>query len=194
MPRPNRITMPLTYALAAEALEGKTDMADGLEKYNLSDLYWNEVQIHFGYDKSKKLKDLLIVLFRNDMLHPVGGDTLTNEAHIFMRDWRDSRLYGDMYKAWSTLLEQELNIRETLQNYTLEQLLPIESFPCVDKLIAQHLQMEVANSTITVEQIESIVDEREHKIFFSVAAHTIRALLEARRMMEDIDQKMSSLD
>jgi uncharacterized protein (TIGR02687 family) len=183
----------LTFALAKEALEDKTDMVDCLEKYNLSDLYWNEVQIHFGYDKSKKLKDLLIVLFRNDMLHPVGGDTLTNEAHIFMRDWRDSRLYGDMYKAWSTLLEQELNIRETLQNYTLEQLLPIESFPCVDKLIAQHLQMEVANSTITVEQIESIVNEREHKIFFSVAAHTIRALLEARRLIEDIDQKMSSL-
>ena len=56
-------------------------------------------------------------------------------------------------KEWSSLLEQELNIKETLQNYTLEQLLPIETFPCVDKLIAQHLQMEVANSTMTVEQI-----------------------------------------
>jgi hypothetical protein len=53
--------------------------------------------------------------------------------------------------------------------------------------------MEVANSTMTVEQIESIVDEREHKVFFSVAAHTIKALLEARRMLEDIDQKMSGL-
>lgn len=183
----------LTYALAKEALENKSDMIDCLKKYNLSDFYWNDVRTHFGYDKNKKLKDLLIVLFKNDMLHPVGGDTLTNEAHIFMRDWRDSRLYGDMYKSWSILLEQELNIRETLQGYTLEQLLPIESFPCVDKLIAQHIQMEVANSTITVEQIESIVDEREHKIFFSVAAHTIKALLEARRLMEDIDQKMSGL-
>jgi uncharacterized protein (TIGR02687 family) len=183
----------LTYALAKEALENKSDMIDCLKKYNLSDFYWNDVRTHFGYDKNKKLKDLLIVLFKNDMLHPVGGDTLTNEAHIFMRDWRDSRLYGDMYKAWSSLLEQELNIRETLQGYTLEQLLPIESFPCIDKLIAQHLQMEVANSTITVEQIESIVDEREHKIFFSVAAHTIKALLEARRLMKDIDQKMTGL-
>ena len=182
----------LTYALAKEALEDKTNMADCLEKYNLSELFWNEVQIHFGYDGNKKLKDLFIVLFRNDMLHPLGG-VLTNEAHIFMCDWRDSRLYGDIYKGWSTLLEQELNIRETLQNYTLEQLLPIESFPCVDKLIAQHLQMEVLNSTITVEQIESIVEEREHKIFFSVAAHTIKALLEARRLIEDIDQKMSGL-
>lgn len=183
----------LTYALAAEALEGKTDMADGLEIYHLSDLYWNEVQTHFGYEKSRKLKDLLIVLFRNDMAHPLGGDSLTNEAHIFMRDWRDSRQWGEMYKSWSARLEQELNICETLQGYSLEQLLPIESFPCVDKLIAQHLQMEVANSTMTVEQIESIVDEREHKIFFSVAAHTIKALLEARRLMEDIDRKMGGL-
>jgi hypothetical protein len=34
----------LTFALAKEALEDKTDMVDCLEKYNLSDLYWNEVQ------------------------------------------------------------------------------------------------------------------------------------------------------
>lgn len=183
----------LTFALAEDALDNKSDRIDSLEKYNLSDLYWKEVQTHFGYDKSRSLKDLLIVLFRNDMLHPMGGDTLTNEAHIFMRDWRDSRKFCDMYKAWSELLEQELNIKETLQNYSLEQLIPIESFPCVDKLIAQHLQMEVANSTISVELIESVVDEREHKIFFSVAAHTIKALLEARRLMGDIDQKMSGL-
>jgi uncharacterized protein (TIGR02687 family) len=182
----------LTYALAKETLEDKTDMIQSLEKYHLSDLYWKDVKSHFGYHKSKNIKDLLIVLFRNDMSHH-GGDTLTNEAHIFMRDWRDSRQYGDMYKEWSTLLEQELNIKETLQGYTLEQLLPIESFPCVDKLIAQHLQMEVLNSTMSVEQIESIVDEREHKVFFSVAAHTIKALLEARRLIEDVDQKMTGL-
>lgn len=182
----------LTYALAKETLEDKTDMIQSLEKYNLSDLYWKDVKSHFGYHKSKNIKDLLIVLFRNDMSHH-GGDTLTNEAHIFMRDWRDSRQYGDMYKEWATLLEQELNIKENLQGYTLEQLLAIESFPCVDKLIAQHLQMEVLNSTMSVEQIESIVDEREHKVFFSVAAHTIKALLEARRLIEDIDQKMTGL-
>lgn len=182
----------LSYALAKEALEDKTDMIQSLEKYNLSDLYWKDIKSHFGYHKSKNIKDLLIVLFRNDMSHH-GGDTLTNEAHIFMRDWRDSRQYGDMYKEWATLLEQELNIKENLQGYTLEQLLPIESFPCVDKLIAQHLQMEVLNSTMSVEQIESIVDEREHKVFFSVAAHTIKALLEARRLIEDIDQKMTGL-
>jgi hypothetical protein len=143
-----------------------------MEKYSLSDVYWEEVETYFGYKKTRSIKDLLIVLFRNDLLRHKGANTLTNEAYIFMRDWRDSRQYGDMYKEWSSLLEQELNIKETLQNYTLEQLLPIETFPCVDKLIAQHLQMEVANSTMTVEQIESIVDEREHKVFFSVAAHT----------------------
>lgn len=183
----------LTYALAKETLEGKNDIQNRLEKYNLSNIYWEDVETYFGYDKSRNIKDLIIVLFRNDLLRHEGANTLTNEAYIFMRDWRDSRQFGDMYKEWSSLLEQELNIKETLQDYTLEQLLPIETFPCVDKLIAQHLQAEVANSTMTVEQIESIVDEREHKVFFYVAAHTIKALLEARRMLEDIDQMMSGL-
>lgn len=182
-----------TYVLIEEALEGKSDIADKLDKFNLSELYWQEVAKHFSYKKSNKIKDLLIELFRNDLQYHTRETTLSNEAHIFMRDWRDSRKYGDMYKRWATILEKELNIKEVLQDYPLGKLLAIETFPCVDKLIAQHLQIDVINSTISVEQIENIVDEREHKIFFSVAAHTIKALLEARRMIEDVDKKMNGL-
>ena len=107
----------LTYALAKETLEGKNDMQNRLEKYNLSNVYWEDVETYFGYDKSRNIKDLIIVLFRNDLLRHQGSNTLTNEAYIFMRDWRDSRQFGDMYKEWSSLLEQELNITLIPQHY-----------------------------------------------------------------------------
>lgn len=180
----------LTLTLANEVFEDKTDMQDKLEKFNLQGLYWDEIDRTFGYKGQHKIKDLLIVLFRNDMIHKIEGGSLRNEAHIFMRDWRDSRQYGELYKLWATRLEDELQIKNQIQDYNLEQLVQIETFPCVDKIIAQYLHLEVMNATMSVEQMESIIEEREHKIFFTVAAHTIKALLEARRMVEDIDQKI----
>lgn len=183
----------MTLSLAFEAFEDKTDILDKLEKYQLLDLYWSEISQTFGYEGQHRMKDLLIVLFRDDMMRRLDGGSLRNEAHIFMRDWRDSRQYGELYKQWAQKLEDELQIKNQIQGYDIEKLVMVETFPCVDKVIAQYLQMEVQNGTMTVEKMESIVEEREHKLFFSVAAHTIRALLEARRMIEDIDQKINGL-
>ena len=180
----------LTLALANECFAESTDMVDKLSKFNLLDTYWQEAEAAFGYNKQRQIKDLLIVLFNDDMNRHLEEGTLNNEAYIFMRDWRDSRQYGELYKQWAEKLEAELGIYERIKGYDIEQLTAIETFPCVDKIIAMYLQNEVINGTMTVEKMESIVDEREHKIFFPVAAHTIKALLEARRMAEDIDQKM----
>ena len=183
----------ITFALAKEALEGKSDMLNRLNQYNLSDIYWNEIEAIFGYSKQRNIKDLIIVLFMNDMNRHFGKGTLSNEAAIFMHDWRDSRQYGDMYKQWAIQLEKELNIKQALQDHPIDELIAIETFPCVDKVIVQYLQIEVMNGTMPVEKIEAIVDERENRMFFYVAEHTLKALLEARRTLEDIDQKMTGL-
>lgn len=183
----------LTLALAEEAFEEGTDIQEKIEKYGLSDLYWEEVKHAFGYKGSQKVKDLLIELFRDDMMRHIEKASLTNEAYIFMRDWRDSRQYGELYKQWAEKLEKELNVKKSIEGYELRQLVTMETYPCVDKVIAQYLQMEVINGTMSVERLEAVVEQRENKIFFSVAAHTIRALLEARRLIESIDQKMQGL-
>lgn len=180
----------LTWALADECFEESTEIYDKLEKYNLLDLYWDEIETAFGYNKKRQIKDLLIVLFNEDMYRHLEAKTLHNEAHIFMRDWRDSRQFGELYKKWAEKLEDELGIYNKIKGYDIENLLMIETFPCVDKVISMYLQNEVINGTMPVERMEAIVDEREHKIFFNKAAHTIKALLEARRLIEDIDQKM----
>lgn len=107
-----------------------------MKSYNLEDIYWDEVKTTFGYQENRNIKDLLIVLFQNDL-----KKKLTNEALIFMRDWRDSRTYGEMYQELAGQLENELNIRDTIQEYSLQQLLEVETYPCIDKIIASYLTM-----------------------------------------------------
>ena len=183
----------LTYILADECINEKTDTLDRLEKYNLLSTYWKMAEQTFGYDKERKVKDLVIVLFKDELASIIDNGALTNEAHIFMRDWRDSRQYGAMYKRWAELLEVELGVMQQIQGESIERLVRVETFPCVDKVIAKYLHKEVKNETITTEKVESIVDDRRNKIFFGVAQHTINAMLEARRLFEDIEKKMAGM-
>lgn len=183
----------LTYMLADECIHEKSDLQDRLEKYNLLATYWEMAEKAFGYDKARQVKDLVIVLFQDELASILGQSKLTNEAHIFMRDWRDSRQYGEMYKLWATQLETELGIMQQIQGEPIERLVRIETFPCVDKVIAKYIHKEVKHGTITTEKLESIVEERRNKIFFSVAAHTINAFLEARRLLEAIEKLVTGL-
>lgn len=183
----------LTYILAGECINDNTDTFDRLEKYNLLSTYWEIIEQAFGYNKNRQVKDLVIVLFKDELASIIDSGKLTNEAHIFMRDWRDSRQYGAMYKQWAEMLEIELDVMQLIQGELIEKLMQVETFPCVDKVIAQYLHKEVKNETITTEKVESIVDYRRNKIFFGVAQHTINAMLEARRLFEDIKKKMEGL-
>lgn len=183
----------LTYMLADECIHEKSDLQDRLEKYNLLATYWEMAEKAFGYDKAHQVKDLVIVLFQDELASILGQSKLTNEAHIFMRDWRDSRQYGEMYKLWASQLETELGIMPQIQGEPIERLVRIETFPCVDKVIAKYIHKEVKHGTITAEKLESIVEERRNKIFFCVAAHTINAFLEARRLLETIEKLATGL-
>ncbi len=183
----------ILLAMIKELSKENNSVADNLTRYGLSETLWNEIKELFGYAGNESLKELLIVLFKDDMIRHDGRKRLTNAAHIFMRDWRDSRTYSEVYKTWAKTLESELGVERELEDCTIEQLTEIETFPCVDKLIARHLQQEVLNQTMTSGQMESIVRTREHKIFWPVAEHTIRAMVEARKVVAGVKRTMPGL-
>lgn len=183
----------LTWALAEEAVDDKSDLQDKLALYQLDDIYWRMVEKAFGYQKARKIKDLIIVLFEDDLNKHFTESDLRNEAHIFMRDWRNNRQYSPSYQAWSRRLEQELAIKERIKEKPLDSLVQIDTFPCVDKVIAQYLEAEVKHETIAAERVGEIIDERQHKLFFDEAHHTLMALLEARRLFEEVEKKMTGL-
>ena len=73
------------------------------------------------------------------------------------------------YSMWCKWLEVELGVMQQIQGEPIERLVRVDTFPCVDKVIAKYLHKEVKNETITTEKVESIVDDRRNKIFFGVA-------------------------
>lgn len=183
----------ILLSMANELVSDETSIIDRFEEYSFSKFFWAEIKAYFGYKGQESIKDLMIVLFRDDMDRFHIQPKLSNAAHIFMRDWRDSRKFGETYYQLAASLEQELSIPTELQSYALDELVKIETFPCVDKLIASHLQHALLNDTMNVEQIESVVRDREFKVFWKVASHTIMAFLEARRVIELVKRNIPGL-
>lgn len=178
--------------LSEEAFDESSEIFNKIERYNLVDLLWSEIDEAWGYSSGRQIKDLMIVLFNDDFQNNFGKTCLKNEAHIFMRNWRDSSTFCGLYKKWAEKLEQELDIKKNVEALDFDQLVPIVTYPCIDKVIAQKLQMEVLHETISVDRIESIVEARSGKIFSNVAEHTLKALLYARKLMATINEKMNS--
>lgn len=56
-----------TYALITEMVQEETTLQADMKSYNLEDIYWDEVKTTFGYQENRNIKDLLIVLFQNDL-------------------------------------------------------------------------------------------------------------------------------
>ena len=183
----------ILLAMIKELSEEQSAIIDNYEKYGLSKYFWKEIKETLGYSGNEALKDLLIVLFKDDMKHHENEQILTNAAHIFMRDWRDSRAYSEVYKLWAERLETELGVKRELQELPLSQLIDIETFPIVDKLIATRLQQDLLNQTMTAELMESIVRDREYKMFWDEAQHTIKAIVAARKVEDLIKSLMTGL-
>lgn len=179
--------------LAKEALEQEWPITDKLKEYSLLPLIWRDIEWNFNYKGEKEIKDLLVTLFMDDMARHNSGGKLSNAAHIFMRDWRDNRKYGALYEEWARRLEEELEIIKLIRNRPLKELIEIETFLCIDKVIAVQLQEEVINETMSVDQVEEIVRKREHKAFAKEARNSLRALLESRKLTESIKRLMPGL-
>lgn len=183
----------IVWTLAAESINDSFDVYDKIEKYKLSNIFWKNVCDTFGYSGSRQVKDLMIVLFNDDYQNNFEKACLKNEAHIFMRNWRDSGTFRDLYIKWAEKLEIELDVRKNVESLEYDQLVSIATYPCVDKVLAQRLQMDVLHETVSVDRMESIIDDRSGKIFFDVAEHTLKALLLAREITVAVNEKMNSL-
>ena len=67
----------LTYMLADECINEKRELQDKLEKYNLLSTYWEMAEKAFGYNKARQVKDLVIVLFKDELASILGQSKLS---------------------------------------------------------------------------------------------------------------------
>ena len=176
----------LLFALFEEEKKGKSTLYKRIVSYKLEDTLWNKLSDKFRYNRERGVKNLIIVLFQADLQRYFGSAELAGDALLFMSKWKDSSRHSETFTYWSHELEQDLNIASVLMQHPVESILKIDTYACVNWIVATALQSHILNNTIAVDTAEKWIAMRQQLLFFNEAEHTLLALLEACRMLDEV--------
>lgn len=148
-----------------EEKKGKSTLYKRIVSYKLEDTLWNKLSDKFRYNRERGVKNLIIVLFQADLQRYFGSAELAGDALLFMSKWKDSSRHSETFTYWSHELEQDLNIASVLMQHPVESILKIDTYACVNWIVATALQSHILNNTIAVDTAEKWIAMRQQLCF-----------------------------
>lgn len=187
--------------LLAELAQGRDTCVKLIERSQLKDYQWQQIERAYGYDSPQPgLQDFVIELFKNSFLtgiDPACVSTLSAESLVFLRRWKDSRMHKASFEALSGRCAEILQIDEKLQALDYRQLADLDYFELIDRKVLSELVHAVVARTITAAEVEQWVRQRRQSHWFENFEHVYLALEHAAQFMHLLDTtplEMSSLD
>ena len=178
-------------ALLAELAEGGDARSKLLQRCGLDKYFWQLVQRSFGYGSSQPgLQDFAIELFKSCFFSEVDADfkpSLSQEAKVFIRRWKDSRTHAQAFEVLSAQCAGILQIEERLQILDYRTLMAVDEFEVVDRKILGELVREVAARTVAAQELEGWVLQRRRGHWFARYADVYLALEHAAQFMHQLE-------
>ena len=178
-------------ALLAELAEGGDARSKLLQRCGLDKYFWQLVQRSFGYSSSQPgLQDFAIELFKSCFFSEVDADfkpSLSQEAKVFIRRWKDSRTHAQAFEVLSAQCAGILQIDERLQILDYRTLMAVDEFEVVDRKILGELVREVAARTVAAQELEGWVLQRRRGHWFARYADVYLALEHAAQFMHQLE-------
>lgn len=168
--------------------DGKT-LAE-FQRFAVDKAFWDCVAQEFRYTADNpSLRNLLLRLFATDfarhvtgkippslsqLLLPNGGGA---NAVVFMDGWRDSSTHQRSYDAISTVIAEDLRIKDQLADFLLGDLEMVHSFLDVEKRLASLLVREVldASETVNAARIADLARSRQNAYWANAEKPTTEA-------------------
>ena len=165
----------------------KNDILKNIQKFDLQDSFYEEIQLKFGYKLEKNEEEniipekvflnFIIKLMITGFVESLNTDVpnwansviLKSEnsstVRSFLSRWRDSSKYYPSYDIFAKWVENELNIRDKILNYTYEELQNVETFEEVEKQIILKISEELIKNNLNNDfsNLKEIIDLRLQK-------------------------------
>jgi hypothetical protein len=159
--------------------------------------FWKEVERIFGYPATvPTLRDFAVTLFRGanplDLQPP-----LQPHAKVFLRRWQDSQKHCENFRLWSRTLENELQIRGTLEKLdTAATLGDSDTFEIFEKFVLHSLCRGFVKGAPSAD-LRGTMQERRLSVWHAEHADGYAALgnaLELRELLATAELTMGSID
>lgn len=178
----------------------ESDKASELSKYGLEPFFFDEIRRIYRYESpTPSLKDFayaLILAHFYSSVAPAKTGLNVDAVYFAKHQWIDSQRYRESFILLSRQVEENLNIKETLDGYTLQQLTMCDTFESIDKKIIVELRNSISSSILDTDSVITTIREREKGVWFDEYRHLYKSLEYASMLLQWIkcsDLKVSGL-
>lgn len=179
-----------TY-VAALKNDKATDLAEELNKFNLSTCFWEEVHYKYGIkNESHNVYDFLLELFKSAFKATSSQDKPLPAAQVTLSNWQDLQSFSENFAWLSKKIATDLDIPEKLKKMVLEDLLDDDLYECIEKQILRDLVGKVTQRTFGISQIEDILKRREGKYWYGKYKDFYDAIYNATMLFQTIDHTL----
>lgn len=193
----NRVESILEILLT-ELAEGKHEKFDLIQRCTLDTFLWGRLEAQFKYkSQTPSIKDFAISLFKSCYFLSIEErSTLTQDALVFLKRWRDSIRY---HSAFETLSEESANIlgiEKDLQNRDVRKLVEVDFFRLIDLKILSDLAQQILARTISAGDCAAFIWTRRNTHWYKEFVDTYEALYYASQFINEVhnvDLRMESL-
>ncbi len=158
-----------------------------LERFNLKEIFWQEVSRKFGYSHDKPtIYDFLLEAFQKNFT-PLSNQAIVNrETGVMLSNWKDTLSFQEDFKAISQRIQSDLQIEELLNDVSIDEVLKDDLFELIDQRILSELIRGILDGSTDRKRIESVFKTRESQYWFDRYQNFYRALKVGFNLLETV--------
>ena len=166
------------FSLIAENAEEKTGIIGQIEKYNLTDFFWKEVEQQYGYvEEQPSVDDFILAMFETESSRFTNLSARLNRAsEVLVKRWQDSAKNQGYFEQLAKAMEQTLRIEEKIEAASLEKLLSEDVFRVIDLKVLVLLRQHILEETQSAQAIHNLLDQRSNRFWYAEFANLYEAL------------------
>ena len=181
-------------SLFAELVEDTQPRFTQIERCNLTDVLWEQIERHYGYaSESPSIKDFSIELFKScyalSVSNPKPHDTasLNNDALVLFKRWKDSRKHKNIFESLSGTYAELLDIESDLNNRDLRDVIELDYYHLIDQKIVADLVNAVSQRTLSEGEVTKYCRERRQSHWYGAFTYLYTAIEVASQFLYALD-------
>ena len=182
--------------LFLELAVGRDEKVKQIERCKLTAFLWEQLTRVFGYrSATPSIRDFVIELFKS--CYALGTDgtvSLTSEALVLLKRWKDSRKFEESFETLSDECADVLGIEVDLAKREYREVVELDYFRLIDKKLISDLVSAVAARTISANDVISAVNQRRSSHWHKDYQDIYSAIESASEFLRVLNETSISLD
>lgn len=182
--------------LLQELADGRDERIKLVGRCILDGFLWEQMSRCYGYNSSEPgIRDFVIELFKSCYATGTDGQvTLTGDALVFLKRWKDSRQFEGGFETLSVECAEVLGIEQDLGKRDFRELIELDYFRLIDQKIISDLVRAVSGRTVSSGDVSLWVRQRRQGHWYGEYRHLYEAVDYAAQFTHALGEAKLAMD